>query len=743
MKKCALLVFTCLFFLGAQDMIVRLYIPHWQELKKISEKSLDIAAGRPGEWYDLVLDQTGLEKVIASGIPFEITVPSLEYEKEKARGSYCYYSDMVDSLRDMALAYSSICKLDSLPNPTYEGRWIYGVKISDNVTLDEESEPKFTLDGCHHSREWATPQAVLFFADSLLVSYGVVTSITEVINTTEIYCFPVINVDGYVYDYPGANMWRKNREPFGGAIGTDCNRNYGGGCNGDVDGCWGAADEGQCSHHPSGQIFPGAYTYSGDEIWAYTTFIRDKGIATGFSLHAYGEQVMYPWGYKGQGTPDAALYDSKGAHMAGMMQRIGGGTYTPGQSYYNPYPTCGNTRDWVYGYNKWLSGRSALFYGSEIGTAFYQNESQLDFISRQVFKAAKYLAGFADSLVLVAEAYVPPPVIYPMGTVGEDFTIYWHAKNTFDNHPTQWELVEFSDPSIIEDDLEFGTGRWILEGFTLSTNQSHSATHSFFSGSSNDMNSAVRTNHPYLVQAGDSVTFWCWYNLETNYDVAVVEVSENTKEWFCLADRFSGSSGGWIRRAYSLQNWIGKSIYIRFRSMTDSNTLGTGFYVDDIYPVCLFMTVDVISSSIPDTSYTFSSHPEGEFYYNVRGYNTAYNWGDYSCLEDLQVVVGVVESGQEDTRYLQPTLEFSPSPFRGKVRFLISVPSSTSMSTLTILNSVGEVVRRFSIPEGEAQTHHIVWQGKNDNGRNVPAGVYFVHLKTPGSSESGKVVFLK
>jgi len=64
----------------------------------------------------------------------------------------------------------------------------------------EEDEPKFTLDGAHHSREWATPQAVLFFADSMLKSYGNVPEITESINTTEIYCFPVINVDGYDHD---------------------------------------------------------------------------------------------------------------------------------------------------------------------------------------------------------------------------------------------------------------------------------------------------------------------------------------------------------------------------------------------------------------------------------------------------------------------------------------------------------------------------------------------------------------
>ncbi|MCX7996084.1 MAG: M14 family zinc carboxypeptidase, partial [candidate division WOR-3 bacterium] len=234
--------FLVLNFLIAQEMIVRVYVPTWQELRKIHGEPLEIAAGRYGEWYDLVVNREGLDRVIASGLPYEVTIYSLELEKEKVRGDYLNYQQIVDSLRRFAQNYPSLCKMDSLPLRTYEGRWIYGVKISDNVYLDE-FEPNFSIDGCHHSREWATPQAVLFFADSMLRSYNIVPEITEIINTTQIYCFPVINVDGYVYDwqyYQGG--WRKNREPFGGSIGTDCNRNYSGACNGEIDGYWGAAD---------------------------------------------------------------------------------------------------------------------------------------------------------------------------------------------------------------------------------------------------------------------------------------------------------------------------------------------------------------------------------------------------------------------------------------------------------------------------------------------------------------------
>ncbi|MBN2620927.1 immune inhibitor A [candidate division WOR-3 bacterium] len=726
----------------AQTMIVRVYVPTWEALRHAFPKvSLDIASGKSGEYYDLVVDHEGLQCVMASGVTYEVTVPSLEYERAQVRGSYCSYDDMVDSLQTMVANYPSICRMDSCLITTYLGRTLYCVKISDNPGIEEDDEPKFSIDGSHHSREWATPQAVLFFADSMLRSYGSVPEIAEIINTTEIYCFPIINIDGYDYDYPGGLSWRKNREPFGGSIGTDPNRNYGGGCNGEVDGYWGAADESQCSHEPSGQTFPGAYAFSGDEIQGYTKFIRDHSITTGFSLHSYGEQVMWAWGYTGHGTPDSLLYEQKGAYMASQMQRLSGGTYTPGQSYYNPYPTCGNTRDWVYGYSKWVAGLSALFYGSEIGTSFYQNQSQLDNISRQVFKAAKYLAGFADSLRLIKDGFVAPPQIYPLGTVGQNFTVYWHPVNAYDNNPTHWELVELTDLSVIEDNLESGTTRWVLNGFTLSTSQSHSSSHSFFSGNASNQNNEVRTVHPYLVQTGDSVTFWCYYNLETDYDVVMIEVSENGLEWFCLDDRFNGSAS-WHRESFSLSSWVGKSIYIRFRAMSDGSVNSGGFYVDDISPVPYFSTVTTVSSSIADTSYTFSSHPEGEFYYLTRGNNTAHGWGAYSCLEKVDVIVGITEEQTRHDMIARTWLQIDPNPFRNSARVTYNVEPGADNATIQIHDVSGSVV--LDLPRtGDAPQATVYWDGTDMQGRNVPAGIYFVTIKANGSCETKKAILMR
>lgn len=746
MKKRGIFLLICLSILSAQTMLVRVY-GKLDDLKRISPKpELDIAAGRMNEWYDIVADRKTMDKIIASGLNYEVRIYSLEMEKEKVRGQYYTYDQYTQMLRQMAQNYPSICKFDSLPIRTYQNRWIYGVKISDNPGYEDPTEPGFLIDGCHHAREWATPFVVYKFCDSVTKVYSSNSEIKQIVDNVEIYCFPIINVDGYVYDYPSGNLWRKNREPFGGATGTDPNRNYPG-CSGDIAGDWGAVDEDQATHYPSNDVFCGAYANSGDETRSLTMYVKSRVINAYMSYHSYSELLLWPWGWTASGTPDATVYTRLGNRMAAMINRLGGGTYTPGQSYSNPYPTSGGSDDWFYSWCHWVGGIANLSYVTEIGTNFYQNTSDLDIIFRENFKALKYLAQLArDSIGILCEGCVAPPQIYPIGNVSSNFTIYWHPVNPTENHPVQWELVELSNPSVIEDNLESGTNRWVLNGFTLSTTYSHSATHSFFSGNTNDMNSSVQTLHPYLVQPGDSFTFWCRYQLETNYDVAVAEISENGKEWFNLdTTRFTGNQTTWVRKAYSLANWVGKSVYFRFRSMTDGNTLNGGFYVDDIKPVCLFGNVTTISSSIPDTFYQFTNHQSGEYYFYVRGYNTVWGWGVYSMLQKANVNVGIAEESKDFKQSDQTLFSIAPNPFRNYCVIKSQIPNSNDLTnstnkiSLKIYNSAGQMVRQWKYGTIK-QSDKIIWNGDDDAGKVLPCGVYFLYLTTKDKVFSTKII---
>jgi hypothetical protein len=491
-------------------------------------------------------------------------------------------------------------------------------------------------------------------------------------------------------------------------------------------------------------LFSGAYANSGDETRALTMYAKEHTINAYMSYHSSGEVIMWPWGWTGDGVPDSWLHEQVGTYMASHVQRLNGGTYGSGPIYSAIYPVSGSSVDWFYSWNHWVGGVSCLSFTTELGTLQYQPVVNLDHMVHQNFKALKYLAGFCDSIVLLLEGVVPPPEIYELGSVGSNFTVAWHARKTEDNHPTHWELLELADASIIEDDLESDEGRWLLQGFNLSSARSHSGSHSFFSGNINEMNHAVRTVHPYPVEAGDSVTFWCWYNLETNYDVAVVEVSENTKEWFNLdTTRFNGNSGGWSRKAYSLEEWAGRSVYIRFRAMTDGSILNEGFYVDDVYPVCLFAIVDTVASDITDTLYNFSAHPGGEYFFMVRGHNSTWGWGDHSCLAPAQVGLGVVDNTALELSGMPTSLSLSPNPFSRTTDIRLQMADKSEFR-LQVLDIAGRLVTDLSEQSSVIGNQiSVIWDGRDDQGRKVSSGVYFIRLVTAEMAVIKKAVILR
>ena len=97
---------------------------------------------------------------------------------------------------------------------TIEGRPIYMVKISDNPTVSE-NEPQVLYTALHHAREPESMEQMIFFMFYLLENYGTDPEATYLVNNREMYFIPVINPDGYQYNYStnpgGGGMWRKKQ----------------------------------------------------------------------------------------------------------------------------------------------------------------------------------------------------------------------------------------------------------------------------------------------------------------------------------------------------------------------------------------------------------------------------------------------------------------------------------------------------------------------------------------------------
>lgn len=192
--------------------------------------------------------------------------------------------------------------------PTYEGRHLYAIKISDNVDQDED-EPNVYIVSNHHAREVTTVEYGLWAIDELTQGYGTDPDVTKWVDQNQIYIAPTWNPDGLEYCFNADPWWRKNRKPVGsGYYGVDLNRNF--------DFNW---------YGPySGSTFPGSSTYKGpypaseEETQGEVAFALDRNFSKVLDFHSYGSETLYTY-YLPTSFPYEAWYESKAVELADAL----------------------------------------------------------------------------------------------------------------------------------------------------------------------------------------------------------------------------------------------------------------------------------------------------------------------------------------------------------------------------------------------------------------------------------------
>ena len=301
-------------------------------------------------------------------------------------GGFLTYSQMLDELDEMQSMYPDLITIKSPIGvfETIENRPIYWVKISDNPNTDE-AEPEMLYTAIHHAREPASMQQLIFYMWYLLENYAMDSEIQTLVNNTEMYFVPVINVDGYIYNETtnpgGGGMWRKNRRNNGdGTYGVDLNRNY--------SYEWG----GLGTSGPGGQTYPGTAGFSEPETQAIKWFCEEHEFIMALNNHTYSELLLYPFGYDvDQPTPDDAIFKS----ISSLMVSQNG--YT-NQISADLYPASGVSDDWMYGDT---STHNKIFAMTpEIGYAFWPSISDIIPICKEMvfhnLAALKIVHNYAD-----------------------------------------------------------------------------------------------------------------------------------------------------------------------------------------------------------------------------------------------------------------------------------------------------------------------------------------------------------
>lgn len=127
--------------------------------------------------------------------------------------AYRTYAQVCSTMAALAGNYPSICRLETLGFSVHS-RAILVMRVTDNP-LVEEAEPGFRVVGPHHGDEKIATEIALSCLQYVLSSYDTSASIRNLVDSTELWFVPIVNVDGH------AGNSRTN------ANGVDLNRDYG------------------------------------------------------------------------------------------------------------------------------------------------------------------------------------------------------------------------------------------------------------------------------------------------------------------------------------------------------------------------------------------------------------------------------------------------------------------------------------------------------------------------------------
>jgi carboxypeptidase T len=367
--------------------------PLYQVSLPAADRESRTALVRRGIAVDAVSKDTVTTIVSAAGLARlrELGLRPLEIgplDFPPADAAYHNYDEMLAEIAGVAAAHPDIVAV-SIAGYSLEGRIIPAVKISDQPGVDDPSEPAVLFMALTHAREHLTVEMALDVIRLFTNGYGNEPALTNLVDHREIWVLPSVNPDGGEFDVASDSYayWRKNLRPNpDGSFGVDLNRNYGY--------RWGCCDG--SSDWPGADTYRGPAAFSEPETQAVRDFVLAHGdIIAAISFHAYGELILYPYGYTYDSLPpdmDSADYQAFEALARRMADTNG---YSPMQAS-NLYVTSGDVCDWLYG-DRHVFAFTFEMYSATSNPGFYPPGQVIGRETRRNDAAVSYLTAMADN----------------------------------------------------------------------------------------------------------------------------------------------------------------------------------------------------------------------------------------------------------------------------------------------------------------------------------------------------------
>ncbi len=616
------------------ESLVRVPLTSKLELLQMLRSGLDVAYVEPeGKFVDIVADSPEVVQLRFLGFHPFVAVPDLRLQGAgllgASMGGYHTYAEVKAFLDSIAAARPDLVSPVFSIGPSLEGRGIWGVKISNNP-LVSDGRPEVLYTALTHAREPASMEVLLYTIVHLLQNYGSDPFVTGLLDGRDLYFVPVVNPDGYVYNQStnpsGGGFWRKNRRPnTGGSFGVDLNRNFGY--------QWGIDNFGSSST-PSSETYRGTAPFSEPETQRLRDFVLSRNFTIEIDYHTYSNLWLFPWGY---GTEPAADYWLYRALADSAVQHNG---YIPGSAW-QLYLTNGTSIDWAYGAD---STNRIYSFTPEVGgpsDGFWPPLSRIPVLAAENLMPNLFYAWAADNprKILPPE---PPEFITPDTLIaGGRVELAW--RQTDDGNPAAGYLLKLSaDPQAVTDSV-WGTENWELTGFSVVPSPGDSGHNAFFSGAAPAMVSVMDSRFAYPVGPGDSLFVDAYYDIETFFDYAYIEVSTDGGRSFRpiawdgsgpdgspynRGGGITGNSGGWQRFGLSLADYAGEKIRFRFSYLTDLGNTPGGIYLRNLYPVLRF-TKDTVIILPAESTFTHEFDFPGEYYFSAATVDSQGQVGRY------------------------------------------------------------------------------------------------------------------
>lgn len=272
-----------------------------------------IVIGGGDDYLDIMIPRSELEELAKKLPSYEVLYGSQKEKIEETIGAdyedyFHDYDEMVQILNQTAQDHPDIVEIQGL-GFSVEGRIIMAAKVTDNPQ-EEENEPEFRVIGLHHGDELMGTEVNLLLLDYLTDNYGSDSTVTSLVDDTEIWIIPMMNPDGRMAT-PYPTRYNAN--------GVDLNRDYG---------------------YMWNQLTPAAFSQP------ETRAIRNHGLENTFmlslSFHTSGDIVNYVWNYSGVPTPDNDIVEQ----LSEEYGTFNGYWVIHGYYWYQTYGDC---NDWSYG----------------------------------------------------------------------------------------------------------------------------------------------------------------------------------------------------------------------------------------------------------------------------------------------------------------------------------------------------------------------------------------------------------